>query len=902
MRSIAQIFSLAIALTSGAILLTSSLFAAPLQQTCSVPTIATRQGNGASRNISLSANGNYMAFESLATNLVSSTSLGGEDTNNESDIFVYDIALCETERISLSSAQVQADSDSYAPSISNDGRYVAFSSDATNLVADDTNGFRDIFVFDRTSGTTVRASLSSMNEQGFENSNMPEIAGDGLAVAFRSSSHELVLDDTNSADDMFVRDLLNGSTTRVSVATGGGQGNAPVAGRPSISDSGRYVAFSSFANNLVSSDGNSHYDVFRHDRQTGTTIRISVSSSGTGGNFHSFLPSISRYGEFIAFTSEATNLVSGDTNNVSDIFLRDVATGTTSRVSLAVGGGQANNASAAPSISMFGDIIAFSSLASNLVVGDTNGIEDVFVFDSNSGQTVRRHAAIQPNQISLAPNLASYGLWVGFESDASNLVTNDTNGLRDVFSINWLPPPELTQTPTSSHTSTPSRTPEPAGADLIRNGDFSSGLDYWNLYAAPNASDIVSNVTNGVFQFYRLAGSQQAVVLQNTSAQLPANASLEARFDIANSSPFRKRFTVLIHDADFSDLHVCSFWLAPNMPLQTYQMQTHTTEFWQNAALSIYAATADSQGFYLVDNVSLRQQPSVPNNRTICINPNAPLAGGGMDSGNLLSNHDFSFGLPPWTTFGPLVWQLSSNVFEFFGTAVSPYAGVIEQNSEDAVALNTAVEVQFSVGNSGNVRKRFTVLVRDSDFSDLQACTFWLAPYSPLQTFTLRSHTTETWANAAVSLYAATAGTTPWYQLDNVVLRQRPGLPVVGTECYEPGAGISPAFVPEEPSLSQDLQLSLTPLSTETSTLVPTETSTGMPTQLPTSTLVFTDVPTALPTSTLVLTELPTEIPTSTPVPTELPTNTVVPTDIPTSTLPPTEVPTQAPPTETPTP
>ncbi len=203
-----------------------------------------------------------------------------------------------TQRVSLDSGGVQGTGNSFAPSITADGRFVAFNSQAANLVAGDTNGFFDVFVRDRQTGITERVSVSTAGTQGDGDSSFgytPSISADGRFVAFSSLATNLVANDTNGFADVFVRDRLSGTTERVSVATGGAAGNANSL-TPSISADGRYVAFESFASNLVGSDSNGTWDVFVRDRQAGTTERASVDSSGSQANGGSHWAAISASG------------------------------------------------------------------------------------------------------------------------------------------------------------------------------------------------------------------------------------------------------------------------------------------------------------------------------------------------------------------------------------------------------------------------------------------------------------------------------------------------------------------------------------------------------------------------------------------------------------------------------
>jgi Tol biopolymer transport system component len=346
-----------------------------------------------------------------------------------------------TSRVSVDSGGAASNNGSYQPSISADGRYVAFQSTASDLVGGDTNGVSDVFVRDRVAGTTQRVSVDSGGAQADGGSYLPSISADGRYVAFLSYATNLVGGDTNGISDIFVRDRQSGTTERVSVGPSGAQGNADSYGAPSISADGRYVAFLSNARNLVSGDTNSAPDVFVRDRQSGTTERASVDSSGVQGDGPSASCAISADGRCVVFQSSATNLVPGDTNGVSDVFVHDRQSGITERVSVASGGAQGNGSSYSPSvpaISADGRTIAFVSYASDLVGGDANGAADVFVRDRQSGTTGRvsvDSGGAQGNGSSgyFGCAISADGRFVAFASDASNLVSGDSNAHSDVF-------------------------------------------------------------------------------------------------------------------------------------------------------------------------------------------------------------------------------------------------------------------------------------------------------------------------------------------------------------------------------------------------------------------------------------------------------------------------------------
>jgi sugar lactone lactonase YvrE len=333
---------------------------------------------------------------------------------------------------------------------------------------------------------------------------------------------------------------------------------------------------------------------------------------------------------------------------------------------------------------------------------------------------------------------------------------------------------------------------EGLGPEMVQNGDFSAGIANWLLWQVP---DIVWTVTDGVFRYHRASptttASKQAVVFQRTGEPVAANTPLLAQFDIGNADVVRKRISALVIDSDFSDLFVCTFWLAPGAPLRTYQMRTHSTNAWTNAAIYFYVAS-DGVGDYLLDNVSLRTDQSGSLLETTCVDPTTPGAPGGDPSPNLLSNAGFESGLSPWSTYGDLSWQLAGGVFEFYrpGAPGIP-AGVVFQQTGAALSGNEIVTATLTLGNSSMVRKRVTVLLHDADFSDLSACTFWLAPLQPLSVYGVRSRATKPWMNATISVYGATIGPEQWIRLDDVTLRRTPATSIAGTECIEPGSGDS---------------------------------------------------------------------------------------------------------------
>jgi Tol biopolymer transport system component len=394
------------------------------------------QGNNSSplydsANSGVSRSGLIVVFSSSASNLV------GRDTNGVADIFVRNRKTGKTRRLSLSSSGVQANGASYAPDISADGRYVVFVSEASNLVAGDTKYGADIFIRNRKTGKTRMLSVSSTGEQANDLSEIPSISADGDHVAFASYATNLVRGQQLKTDqlDIYVRDRSAGRTRLVSISSAGAEPNSD-SYQPSISGDGNVVAFSSSATNLVGEDTNRFADVFVRVRSAHTTRRVSISSAEAQGDGNSTRPAISTNGRFVAFESNATNLAGGDSNGVPDVFVRDRALGKTRRVSISSAKAQGNAGSAWPAISANGRYVAFHSDATNLVGGDTNGSTDVFVRDRSAGTTRRmsvRFDRTQANGGSYSPEIAGSGRFVAFSSAATNLVNGDTNGFSDVF-------------------------------------------------------------------------------------------------------------------------------------------------------------------------------------------------------------------------------------------------------------------------------------------------------------------------------------------------------------------------------------------------------------------------------------------------------------------------------------
>jgi len=405
-------------------------------------------------------------------------------------------------RVSVGAGGAQGDGESKFPSVSSDGRYVAFASAASNLIAGDTNGHEDIFVYDNQTGTTTRVSVASNGGEGNNASYTPVISGNGRYVIFESLASNLVAGDTNNSYDVLVHDRVTAQTNRLgsnslvsfcpcglssdgryAAFTANDLGGAPFSGKYiflydtqestasqvhinnsgtpgnggvsslAVSADGSWLAYSSTSTNLCDGDTNGLEDVFLREQASGNTIRVSVTSSGVQSNGQSRNAAISGDGRYVAFDSMATNLVSPYSNPWhSDVYVHDRSTGQTSLASQSSTGEGGNSISSGPAVSGNGRYIAFSSYSDNLVSSDTNGMQDVFVRDRQEGKTYMlssRLDLLQANKASYWPALSSEARFVAFTSEATNLVGSDTNGKTDVFLRDWssladdpLPPPD----------------------------------------------------------------------------------------------------------------------------------------------------------------------------------------------------------------------------------------------------------------------------------------------------------------------------------------------------------------------------------------------------------------------------------------------------------------------------
>lgn len=392
------------------------------------------EGNNHAGQALISANGRFVAFDSSASNLVGNDTNNAWDVfvHDRQTHQTTRVSVASDGREANADARNQSER---APAISADGRFVAFRSAADNLVSGDTNQSFDVFVHDRQSAQTTRVSVGSGGIEGDDHSSFFSdiaISADGRYVVFESGATNWIAPDTNG-NDIYRHDRQSGQTIRVSQSSAGVQANQGCLG-PAMSADGRYIAFRSYADNLVSGDVGGLQDVFVHDVQTGTTIRASVGVGGVEGNDDSSDDvALSGSGRVLAWVSSANNLVANDNNNRADVFVRDLDAGTTTRVSVDSSGVEANDFSSQPALSFDGRYVAFWSQASNLVAGDGNDW-DVFVHDRSTGVTRLMSVGVGGAAAGgLVPTLSGDGFWIAFSSDSTNLVASDGNLATDIF-------------------------------------------------------------------------------------------------------------------------------------------------------------------------------------------------------------------------------------------------------------------------------------------------------------------------------------------------------------------------------------------------------------------------------------------------------------------------------------
>jgi Tol biopolymer transport system component len=410
---------------------------------------SNQQGNGdvVLEPPAISADGRYVAFSSKAPNLVAN------DNNSAADVFFRDMVTRTTVLVSINSSGTgTANGASAGPAISSDGRYVAFHSAATDLIAaGDADALSDVYVRDMLNGTTILASKAPgpLGAKGNGHSVNPDISADGRYVVFQSQATNLdgidpFGDDNDTNADIYWRDTQAEDTkliSRASLVSGGLKGTG-VSARPRVSGDGMLVVFESTSGDIALTgaeggpDGNGVSDIFLRDVATDFTQRLSLSSAGGDPDQPSTNGSISRDGRFAAFKSFASNLHPDDDGTESDVFILEISTGILEVGSVHSSGAQAGSSCDFPRLSADGSLMTFQSGASTLINGDSNSHTDCFIHDRISKATYRVSVATYGTELngdSLRPAISADGNYVVFYSVATNLADDDTNGSADVF-------------------------------------------------------------------------------------------------------------------------------------------------------------------------------------------------------------------------------------------------------------------------------------------------------------------------------------------------------------------------------------------------------------------------------------------------------------------------------------
>jgi Tol biopolymer transport system component len=400
-------------------------------------------GNSACFCNAISADGRYVAFYSDALNLVPGGTSAAQVLRK--DMQTGEVLLCNAD-----ASGVEGNNGSNLGDINLDGRYVAFQTTSSNLIgAADANGSTDVYRKDLATGAVARCSTSTSGAEipGSAYAREAAISGNARYVAFQSNATNLHPGDSDTNADIYRKDMVTGQLDLCDTSALGTKGNDS-AGRPDVSEDGRYVVFESGATNLMAASGASStekaavsgtaipYQVFRKDMQSGESVCVSITPAGQQGNATSESASISTDGRYVVFQSLADNLVPGDTNGALDIFRKDLVTGELIRCSTSSSGAQGESISTEPSISPDGRFAAFASTFKNMVPGDTNNFTDIFRKDCLSGETVRVSTSAsgeQSNNTSNGTAISSGGKYVAFDSYADNLVPGDGNSQWDVF-------------------------------------------------------------------------------------------------------------------------------------------------------------------------------------------------------------------------------------------------------------------------------------------------------------------------------------------------------------------------------------------------------------------------------------------------------------------------------------
>lgn len=451
----------------------------------------------------VSANGRYVVFESEASNLVAN------DANGQTDIFLRDTVSSTTQLLSVNNAgTVAANGGSFSPRLTPDGRYVVFGTRATDLIPGKTSTVHDLVLRDLVAGTKELVSVTPANTGGNGDSFVSSMTDDGRFIAFDSTASNLHAADASGSRDVFVRDRLTGTNILCSISTNGQSGNG-VSIASALSGDGRLVVFDSSANNLAPLDQNALGDVFVYDVMTGSVRLVSINRFKTNsGRGSSYSPTINRNGRYVVFYSTADDLVPNDLNGqFGDFFVHDLVTSNTVLVTMnCAGTGSGNDAANAffpPGVSADGRFVTFESRALDLVAGEVvPNRRHVYRRDLVAGTTElvswSAYLTGTGNRDSFEPVISADGSRIVFTSSSTNLVLNDRNNANDVFVWRSTPPaanPSLTLDKATVTPAVVRVTGTPGALYQIQRTTNLATPTYWTPLHTTNAP------TNGVIEF-----------------------------------------------------------------------------------------------------------------------------------------------------------------------------------------------------------------------------------------------------------------------------------------------------------------------------------------------------------------------------------------------------------------
>lgn len=412
--------------------------------------------------VSLNSDGSQMVYPYTSVHAISddnryivfSYHFGGviPDDDATDDIYIRDVINNTVERVSITETGVPGNGDSGNPTLSGDGNVVGYVTWAPNLTGDSQYHHQAV-VFNRTTNDLEVVSIGLSGEVGNQSTSLISLSQDGTVAAFRSSATNLVISNTIAYQHIFVRDLVSDTTTLITWGIDGQQGNQP-SNYPYVAAGGDFVLFSSLASNLVPQDVLGYQDAFLYNIAEGTIELISRNQQGNFANNDSLACGISADGRFVAFVSGANNLIQNDTNSHFDVFVKDRQTGIIERFSIADDGTEADLSSTLCALSADGMTVAFASYASNLVPGTANSILDIFVRDGQASPLPTTTATSTP-----IPTASATATSTNTSTPTPQTSATSTNAPTSTTTPTHTPAPTVTPTNTPIPTLTPTNTP-----------------------------------------------------------------------------------------------------------------------------------------------------------------------------------------------------------------------------------------------------------------------------------------------------------------------------------------------------------------------------------------------------------------------------------------------------------